>query len=131
MSVKIDQALVQSFIGGDFKIGIAHENIDYAPDNNPYAEILVLQNDTTPWSLNHSDETDGVFRVILRYPAGSGAVVAKLKAEEIRQHFKIGTRIAYDGVSLTIAGSQRQPGVQEQGWYKLIINLSYRAILTR
>jgi hypothetical protein len=131
VSLEIDQALVTAFLAGSFGIGVAHENRDYKPENDPYAEIIVLQNDTTPFSLAHSDETDGVFRVILRYPAGSGAITPKTKAEEIRQHFKIGTRLTYGGASLTIKGHQRQPGVQEQGWYKLIINLPYRATLTR
>lgn len=131
MSIEIDQALISEFIDGDFGLDIAHENLSYSPSDEAYVELIILQNDRTALTLSHSDETDGVFRAILRYPANTGAIAAKTKAGEITSHFKIGTRLTYNGVSLTITGSQRQPGTQEKGWYKLIINLPYRAILTR
>ena len=130
-SVKIDQALISAFIAGDFGIGIAHENLPFTPGSDAYAEVLVLQNDTTPWSLKHTNETDGVFRVILRYPADTGAIGPKQKAEEIFNVFKIGSRHSYDGASVTIITNQRQPGVQEDGWYKLVLSMEYKAFITR
>lgn len=130
--LKIDQALISAFITGEFCLGIAHENLDYTPQHGKaYAELLVLQNDVTPATLADSNDTDGVFRVILRYPVNSGAVSVKTKADEIFSVFKIGQRLTYDNVDLVILGNRRQPGLGENGWYKVILDMPYRANLTR
>lgn len=129
--LKIDQALVERFTGGGFGLPIAHENAPYTPTGAPYAELLVLQNDRTPYSLADSDETDGVFRVILRYPVNGGAVAIKTKADEIFAAFKIGQRLTYSGQTLTILSQQRQPGVPEDGWFKLVLTMAYKANIAR
>jgi hypothetical protein len=130
-SVKIDQALLQAFIDASFGLDIAHENLPFTPGSDAYAEVLILQNDTTPWSLKHSNETDGILRIILRYPADTGAIAAKQKAEEIFNVFKIGSRHVYDGATVTITSNQRARGVQETGWYKLVLSMQYKAYLKR
>ena len=130
--IKIDQALTSEFVSGNFGLPIAHENVDYdSTDGNPYAEILVLQNNATALSINDTDQTDGVFRVILRFPVYQGAITAKQKASEIMGHFRIGKRCTYQGVTVTIQSQQRQPGVAEDGWYKTVLTFGYRAFLTR
>jgi hypothetical protein len=132
MSVKIDQALVSRFIAGAFGLPIAHENAPYTPTaQTAYAEINVLQNDTTAGTLNDTNDTDGVFRVILRYPINVGAIAAKTKADQIFASFRIGQRLIYEGVELTILGNQRQPGVAEDGWYVLVLTMPYRAAIER
>jgi len=72
-----------------------------------------------------------VFRILLRYPTDKSSVPAKTKADEIFAVFKIGQRLTYDGVTVTIIGNQRQPGVVEEGWYKLVLTMPYKAFLTR
>jgi hypothetical protein len=130
--VAIDQALISAFISGAFGLPIAHENIDYAPTaGTAYAELLVLQNDVTPATLANSNDTDGVFRVILRYPANSGAVAAKVKADAIFNVFAIGQRLTYSGVTVTVLRNSRQPGVAEEGWYTLVLDMPYRANIVR
>lgn len=130
--IEIDQALLTAFIGGGFGLPVAHENLSYSPaPGTAYAEVLVLQNDITALTLKHSNETDGVFRVLLNYPADTGAVAAKTKADEIFEVFKIGERLTYGGVTLTIRSNQRQPGVNEDGWYKLVLTMPYRALVPR
>lgn len=130
--LKIDQALISAFIDGGFGLPIAHENIDYAPTaGTAYVELLVLQNDVTPATLADSNDTDGVFRVILRYPIGGGAVAAKTKADQVFTVFAIGQRLSYDGVTLTILRNSRQPGVAEEGWFSLVLDMPYRANIVR
>jgi hypothetical protein len=130
--LKIDQALISAFIDGNFGLSVAHENLPYnATDGAAYAELLVLQNDVTPLNLNDSNETDGVFRVILRYPANSGAIAVKQKADEIFGVFKVGARLRFDGVTVTITNNKRQPGIAEDGWYKIVLTMAYKAILNR
>ncbi len=128
---QIDQALIDTFINSNFGLKIAHENIEFTETTPPYAELLVLPNDVTAYSLKHSDRTDGVFRVILRYPVNTGAYDAKSKADEIAAVFKIGKKISYDGLDLKIRSYRRDNGVQEDGFYKIIISFSYLAFLER
>lgn len=131
-SVRIDQSLVNHFLAGDFGIGVAHENLPYQPViGEPYAEIIVLQNDITPVDSSHTNETDGILRVILRYPSDTGAMNAKRKADEIFTHFKIGSQIEYETQKLTIVRQGRAPGYSEQGWYKIVMTIGYRAFLAR
>lgn len=132
MTIKIDQALIQHFISGSFGLPIAHENLPYAPTSGtPYAEILVIQNDITAADLSHTNETDGIFRVILRYPVDTGAVTAKQKADAIFSYFKIGSEISYSGQEIVITRHARANGYSEQGWYKIVITISYKAFLAR
>lgn len=149
MSLALDQALLTKFIDSEFGIDIVFENGDYAVWNDigeayeykqgtytptvgrPYSEVLVAQNDISAATLAHSDATDGVLNVILRYPPNEGALPAKRKADDIAQVFKTGLALYYGGVKLTITGSNRGPGVPETSWYKIILTLPYRAFLTR
>lgn len=127
----IDKALTQSFIDGAFGMPIAHENFNYTPGNDAYIEIKVLQNDITPWSLSHSNETDGVLKLIIRWPVGVGAVSAKEKANEILKYFKIGKQISYGTTSLIIMSGHLHPGAPEAGWFKLDVTINYRAFISR
>lgn len=132
MTVELDQAFTQAFIDGAFGLPIAHENAAYEPDGSAYAEIFLLPNDVTAFSLSDSDETDGAFRVILRYPGKGGAIEAKLKAQEIVDAFKIGTRVCYNSKCAVIRSHRRQAGANEEGdWYKLVLTFRYHAILRR
>lgn len=131
MSVKIDQAFVDAFIKGDFGLPIAHENADYTPGSDPWVKLRTLPNDITPATLVGTNETDGVFRAILHYPAGSGAIVAKQKADEILAAFGVGAQVCYGGQCSTITNQYRQPGVVEDGWYRVVITIGYRAFIKR
>jgi hypothetical protein len=130
--IKIDQAFVQAFINGSFGLTIAHENDNYEPTpGTPYAEIYLIPNDITPVTLADSDETDGVFRINLRYPSDTYSITAKTMADSIFSVFKIGTRLSYDGQKATITGQSRGRGINEGGWYALPLSIAYRAFLPR
>jgi hypothetical protein len=132
MTIKIDQALIEHFISGGFGLPIAHENDAYDPSTgDAYAEIRVFQNDATGLTLDETDETDGLFQIILRYPVNGGAVAIKKKADEVFGAFRIGQQLTYEGQALTITRHQRQPGVAEAGWYKIDLLITYRAFKAR
>lgn len=132
MSVNIDQAFIDSFIDNDFGLEIAHENLAYSPSpGTEYVELLNIPNDITPLSLTGSDETDGIFRIILRWPVDDGSINAKTKADEIMSAFKIGTQVCYNGQCSTVTRQARQKGFNESGWYKILITIGYHAILVR
>lgn len=131
-SAKLDQAFIDRFVSQAFGLPIAHENLPFEPTaGTPYVELKVLQNDTTPRSLSDTDQTDGVFRVILRYPVDQGAIAAKQKADNILNAFKVGRRVSYQGVSATVVSHSRREGYAEDGWYKLVVDFRYRAFIKR
>lgn len=132
MTIKIDQALTQWFLAGNFGLPIAHENQTYTPaGQSPWCEIRVIPNDVTAATIRHSSETDGVFRVILRYPQGTGAIAAKQKADQILAHFRLGTRLSFDGQRVNLTSTKRDQGVADDGWYSLVLTVGYRVFLTR
>lgn len=132
MTAKIDSALIDHWRVGNFWLSTAYENQPFTPpENKPWAEIRVLPNDITPYSLNDCDQTDGVFRVILNYKTDAGAVAPKAKADEVFSHYAIGSRISYAGQTLTINRHQRQPGLAEDGWYRLVLSIGYTAFIER
>ena len=132
MSVKIDQAFVSAFIDGTFGLPIAHENLPYTTVNGTaYAQIKNLPNDITGYSLNDTNLTDGVFRIYLNYPVNTGAIQAKIKADQIMDYFRIGSQVEYEDVAATIRAVQRQPGAIEGVWYQLIVDIFYVSKLER
>lgn len=132
MSVKIDQALISHFVNGDFGIDAAYENLAFTPrQGEPYAEISVLQNDITPVDLHYNNETDGILRVVLRYPTNIGAIAAKEMADQIFAHFAIGEQLSFDGQDLLITSHHRMNGASEQWLYKIVLTIGYQAYILR
>lgn len=144
MSIKIDQALTQAFIDGDFGLPIAHENADYSPvSGTAYAEIKVIPNEAVPDTLGASgyDETTGLFQVTLRYPVGGYSITAKTKADEMMAYFVIGSEFTYSGQTVLITRKNRGMGYVEGGsaslneqnraWYKIILRFTFNARTVR
>lgn len=132
MSIKIDQAFVQSFIDGAFGLPVDYENMPYTPvSGTAFAELRNIPNPIDSLTLADMNETSGLFRVILRYPVDSGAITAKAKAEEIMAHYPIGSSVAYSGQSATIRSVDRQAGVVEDAWYTLVVSIRYISFITR
>lgn len=132
MSIKIDQAFIESFIDGAYGVDIAYQNQPYTPTaGTPYAELLNIPNDITALDLSDTNETDGLFRIILRYPVDTGAIAAKIKAEAMMASYSIGSSVSYSGQSARITAVNRQQGVVEESWYVTLITISYRAFIPR
>jgi hypothetical protein len=126
----IDKAFISEFIAGDFGLPIDHENSAYTPiEGTAYVEIKVVQNDVTFLTLNNSNQTDGVFRVHLRYPPNTGAVDAKDMADTIMDYFSMGGRITYNGQQVTITRHSRKLGDEQNNWFELIVSIGYRATI--
>lgn len=131
-SLNIDQALISDTIAANFGIDLAHENQAYDPvPGTPYAQLNVLANAASPYSLNGSDEVVGVYRIILNYPANTGAVAIKTMAQQMAERFKTGRRITYDGVTVTCIGHSRGNGLAVSGWYRVVFDVRFRAFLER
>lgn len=134
MSVKIDQAFIQAFQNGSFFDAdqIAYENQQFNPTaQTAYAELQMIPNDVSSYDLSQNNLTDGVFRIVLNYPYDSGAIAAKQKADAIFSSFSIGSKVNYDGQYAIVITQNRQLGVANEGWYRLVLSIGYQAKLSR
>ncbi len=130
MSVKIDQAFIDAYIDASIDLEIAHENTLYKPSaGTEYVELINLPNDITALSLNDINETDGLFRIILYWPANQGSIQAKRKADEILAVFTIGSQVCYESQCATINSVSRQKGLSVDGWHKTILTIGYYATI--
>jgi len=129
--LKVDQGLTNLFITSSFGLPIAHENAKYTPVlGTAYAEIYTIPNDQTALSTD-TDQTDGIFRIILRYPLQSGAIAAKTMADTIFAAFKVNSYFYYNNQKIEITGFSRDTGYHETGWYKLVLSIRYNAFIRR
>jgi len=131
-ALKVEQAFLTHFVAGGFQLQIAYENLPFTPTpGTAYAELRMLDNDITGLGLRDTNETDGIFRIILRYPVNTSSVAAKKKADDIFAHYQIGSLVEYQGQAAVIRSHQRQPGLAVEGWYTLVLSITYRAYLER
>lgn len=132
MSFSIDKALIKAFDDAAFGLPIADENRDYLPGNQEaYAELFVIQNDKIPQSIKELDQVTGIFRVILRYPLNVGSGTIKAMADTILAIFKIGSVHINSGLSTRVTKIGRDRGVPEDGWFKLVLTISFITFITR
>jgi hypothetical protein len=133
-ALKIYQAFVNQFSTGSLLtgLGVAYENSSFTPTaGTAYAELRFFPNETGSLSLKNKNETTGVFSVILRYPIDSGAIVLKSKAQAIVDAFKPGSFVSYTGQRVDIVNSSVGSGVSEDGWFKQIVDIRFRAFSAR
>lgn len=148
MSIKIDQAFTSTLLAAEPDLDIvwengtysvwggasyAHQTGVYSPDTDrPYIEAFMLPNNITPLGLSTTNETDGLFRCILRYPANTGSITAKQKADEIMASFPVGGRLTYSGQTVTVTSQDRRQGAtSDDNWYSLVVSFNYIAFLSR
>lgn len=132
--LRVDQGLINKFITAFPTFPTAHENSKYTPvAGTAYAELYVNPNDQTAFSCD-TDVTDGLFKIILRYPVNAGAITAKTMADSIFSIYPVDSYIYYPdttGQKTEITGISRDTGYHEAGWYKLVISIRYNAFIRR
>ena len=147
MSIKIDQALIDTVLSGSLAIDIVHENGLYSTWNGSayvssqgvyspqtdreHIEIRNFPANSIPLSLNNSDETVGLFQAIIKYPADIGAITIKQKAEAFLALFTLGTALTYSGQKVYPTSKNRDGGRIEGGFYQIVCRVDYRAFVAR
>jgi len=147
VSIAIDQAFTSAMMGGGFAMDIVHENggysvwdgVSYVSHDGVYQpqarrefmEIRTIPATRAAWSLADTDESLGVFFVMLKYPDDVGAIVAKVKAEAVLSLLKVGARFTYAGQVVEIASNNRDGGRNDGGFYQIAIRANYRAFVAR
>lgn len=147
MSINIDNAFTAAILGGGLAIDVVHDNGIYSswtgsayesvqgvytPDaSREYCEITVFPASTQPFSLAHTDENRGIYQAIVHYPADTGAIAAKTKAEEILALFSPSTPLTSGGQTVYIINKTRDGGRVDGGFYQIVIRVEYRAYTAR
>lgn len=95
------------------------------PTTAAWASVFVIPARTDALSLTDSDDMSGILQIDLNYPLNGGAGAAQLMAQNIRAHFKRGTRV--QGVEL--GAVSYAPLGPVDGWYRGVVSVDYRAIV--
>jgi len=147
MSLKIDQAFINTMMGAGLALDIVHENGVYSTWSGSayttvtgvytpvigraYLEIKVFPVLTDSHDLNNTDDHVGLFQCIVRYPNDTGSIAAKTKAEAVLALFKAGTGISYSGQTINIISQSRDGGRVEGGYYQIVVRANYRAFVAK
>src|SRR5690606_12455803 len=87
-----------------------------------WASVFNIPATTAALSLADSDEMPGVFQIDLNYPLNKGAGAAQTTAQQIRAHFKRGTRVS----GVEIGAVSYVPLGPVDGWYRGVVSVEYR-----
>lgn len=90
-----------------------------------WASIFNIPANTAAISLSDSDEMPGVFQIDLNYPLNKGAGAAQAMAQQVRAHFKRGTRVG----GVEIGAVSYVPLGPVDGWYRGVVSVEYRAFV--
>ena len=90
-----------------------------------WASVFNIPATTAALSLSDSDEMPGVFQVDLNYPLNKGAGAAQTMAQQIRAHFKRGTRVS----GVEIGAVSYVPLGPVDGWYRAVVSVEYRGFV--
>ena len=131
---EIGKTLINSFDNADFDLPTKTENEIYDPViGTAYAELIVLTNEKTAYSVKHTDQSNGIFRIILRYPIGESKDTIKTKADEIFSVYKLHSIVTdtENNNYAEIVKQNCQEGVRETAWHKLVLDLYYQTFTRR
>ena len=146
MTLKIDQSLDSTVLGGGLAIDLIFENGIYAEWDTSYTNVTGVYTPATDrehielksfpassaaFSLKHSDEHVGLYQAIIKYPADIGSITIKQKAEAFLALFEIGTALIYSGQKVYPTSKNRDGGRIEGGFYQIVCTVNYRAFVAR
>ena len=110
---------------------IAWPNDAYEPViGTLYARPTNLQGDT--FAETGFDRTNGIYQIDIFAPSGKGKSEANTMADLIADRFKQDTDITYSSQTVHVKTcSMRNVSNTEQGWYQVIIEVSYYCFSAR
>lgn len=77
------------------------------PNAGPYASVSFLLSGPEVFTCGDDglDEHRGVMQVLLQYPQGQGSGLLDEKADAIRESFRAGLKLTYDGQEVTVVNA--------------------------
>lgn len=76
---------------------------------------------------NGIDVHEGIYQVDVYAPLGEGRGAAEAKADAVADHFKRGTDLLYNGVTVRLGDVSRNAGLTEDDRFVISISINYMA----
>ena len=73
------------------------------------------------------DEHSGIYQVDVYAPSGKGRSEAEVKADSVADHFKRGTDLTYNGVTVRLGDTSRNQGLMEDDRFVISVSINYSA----
>jgi len=130
----IQGALIDHWVDSALGISTAYENSKFSPvEGTPWARLTILPSQPEIMTLGPSGEDEhlGILQIDLYYPTDEGNSPVLTMADSIRTAYKAGTSLSYNGQSVVILNCGRSGGELENGYFKIMLNVAYRARTTR
>jgi len=108
-NLDIRNALVLSWLDGDFGLTTAFPNKDFTPGTDPWAALFVVpsQPGVATCGDEGMDRHDGVLQIDLNHPLNDGDIPAITLADQIARRYKAGTRFNAPALSETLIADFR------------------------
>lgn len=100
----VRNALVLSWLDGDYGLATAFPNKDFTPDTDPWAALFVVPSQPGVATLGDEgqDRHDGFLQIDLNHPLNSGDIPAITLADQIARRYKAGTRFDAPALAETL-----------------------------
>lgn len=133
---KVYSALVTEFLKTNLFVSatIQQENVKFTPPTNlPWAALWFIPNEKSVATLGTDglDELTGVFQIDLNFPADSGRATAHEFCDVVESRFTSGKKLTYSGQDVTISSCGRSQGRNVDGFFRVPVTVSFRALLVR
>jgi hypothetical protein len=129
-TVSIRKALEVKLAAMSPNLATAYENLTFTPvSGTPHQEVFLLpgQPDNSEMGAKNYLEV-GLFQVNLCYPIGPGPAAAQARAELTKTHFKRGTTMLQDGISVLVTRTpQIAPAFRRDDRYIIPVSIYYQA----
>lgn len=125
----IKNALVLGVVAANLGVPTHYENIPNwtTPTNEPWARVQILNLDDEVRTLgtNGRNQRNGLLRITVFTPKGSGVNAAYALVDDIKATFKSGAQLTHNGQVVTINSASTRPSPDEAAWYGRIIDVDF------
>ena len=114
-------------------LSTAFENVQFTPvPNVPYQRVNLLPaapDNSIQGATNYFER--GLFQITLCYPQGVGAGAAEANAQLLRTHFKRGSALLEEDLTITVIETPKvAPARLEGDRYEIPISVAFQALVT-
>jgi len=128
----VSSVIVQTFKDKSFGLTIAEPNTGFKPaSRTPYVELKSFEATNKPSDLKHNDERSYIFQIELNYPIGTGDAAVKLKSNEILESYSFNDYFQDVDYRLYVTEKREKQGYAEKAWYRKILQIYFRAFVSR
>lgn len=109
---------------------IAWQNTVFKPaKSNLYLRPSLLPVSSAQIGLGSAglDQHTGIYQVDVYAPSGNGRSQAEVKADSVADHFKRGTDLSYNGVTVRLGDTSRNQGLMVDDRFVISVSINYSA----